>query len=157
MPIYTYKCSSCGYVFEELVSYEKRDEGVGCSLCKGAAVRSAAETFGISTTLNPQTDTIYSNKEIDQVVGRESEKKWAGYNEQWNRVYKERQQKRWKGAEPKMLDLPKDPDGKISPIMHLGDNKQKGIRKEFSTALQEHRAERQSRGEAQCDAPGNIA
>jgi putative FmdB family regulatory protein len=155
--MYTYKCTGCGFVFEELVSYEKRDSTTSCSICHSNAVRNAAEIFGVHTTLNPKTDTIYSPKEIDKVVGTESAKKWAGYNEAWRPAYEARQQKRWKGAQPKVLDIPRDADGKFSPVMHLGDNKEKSLRKEYSTALQEHRAERVKKGIGQFDAPGSIS
>jgi len=156
MPMYTYKCESCGFVFEDLVSFEKRDTDVTCSLCKGKAIRGAAEVFGMHTTLNPRTDTIYSPKEIDKVVGAESEKKWAGYDERWKKRYEERQKKRWNGAEPAPVNIPRDSDGKYSPVMHLGNNEVKSLRKEFSSALQEHRAERVKKGEAQFEAPGAI-
>jgi putative FmdB family regulatory protein len=155
MPIYTYKCEACNFIFEELVSYDKKDD-VNCNLCKGKAHRGAAETFGINTTLNPKTDTIYSPKEIDKVVGAESEKKWAGYDERWRQRYEARQQKRWKGMTPTPVNIPKDPDGKYTPIMHLGNSKDRELRREYSTALQEHRAERKKRGEDQFDAPGAI-
>jgi len=156
MPIYTYRCEQCGYIFEELTAYDGRDTDKSCGLCKGKAIRAAAETFGINTTLDARTDTIYSPKEIDKVVGVESEKKWTGYDERWKKRYSERQKKRWGGAEPAPVNIPKDADGKYTPLMHLGDSKDRGLRKKYSTALQEHRAEREKKGEAQCDAPGAI-
>ena len=156
MPMYTYKCENCDFVFEELMSYDKRDSGVKCSLCGGSSVRNAAEIFGVHTILNAQTDTIYTPKEIDKVVGSDSDKKWAGYDERWRKKYEERQQKRWKGATPAPVNIPRDPDGKFSPLMHLGDDKQKSLRKEYSTALQEHRAERKRKGLGQFDGPGAI-
>jgi putative FmdB family regulatory protein len=157
MPLYTYKCQKCGLVFEEIARFEKRDEAPPCKLCQGASVRNAAETFSVNTTLNPKTDTIYSNKEIDKVVGAAAEKKWAGYDERWKGSYSERQKKRWKGKEPTVLDIPKDSDGKYSPVAHLGDSKQQAVRKEFSEALKEHRVEREKKGIPQFDAPGGIA
>lgn len=155
MPIYTYRCEKCGYIFEDLVSFEKKDEVKICELCKSNAVRNAAETFGVHTVLNARTDTIYSSKEIDKVVGKDAEKK-RGYNEQWHKIYAERQKKRWKGTEPAPVNIPRDADGKFTPLMHLGDNKQRALRKEYSEALQEHRKERESKGIKQFDAPGSI-
>lgn len=157
MPLYTYKCQKCGFVFEEIVSFEKRDDDPKCKLCNGESVRSAAETFSVKTTLNPKTDTIYSDKEIDKVVGAAAEKKWAGYDERWKGGYAERQKKRWKGKEPTVLNIPKDADGKYSPVAHLGDGKQQAVRKEFSEALKEHREERKKKGIPQFDAPGGIS
>jgi hypothetical protein len=57
---------------------------------------------------------------------------------------------------PTPVNIPKDPDGKYTPIMHLGNSKDRELRREYSTALQEHRAERKKRGEDQFDAPGAI-
>jgi putative FmdB family regulatory protein len=157
MPIYTYTCKKCGFVFEELVSYEKRDSGIPCTLCKEESERKAAEEFGIKTTLNPNTDTVYSAKEIDKVVGQKSEEKWEGYDARWKQRYKDRQEKRWKGAAPAPVNIPKDQDGKYTPLMHLGDSKQRSLRNEFSEALQTHREERKKKGLTQFDGPGAIS
>jgi putative FmdB family regulatory protein len=156
MPIYTYTCESCGYVFEDLVSFDSKDADRACSLCSASAKRNAAEVFGIKTSLNPQTDTIYSPKEIDKVVGEKADKKWAGYDERWSQRYKDRQTARWNGKTPTEVSIPKDPDGKYTPLMHIGDTKDRTLRKEYSTALQEHRAERSKKGIGQFDAPGAI-
>jgi len=156
MPMYTYQCDQCGFVFEDLVSFDEKDTDITCSLCAGKAVRNAVETFGIHTTLNSRTDTIYSPKEIDKVVGAESERKWAGYDERWRKKYEAQQQARWKGKQPTPVNIPKDADGKYSPLMHLGDPKERDVRKGFSKVLQEHRADRKSKGLDQFDGPGAI-
>jgi hypothetical protein len=143
-------------VFEELVSYDKRDSGVSCSLCKGESTRSPAEEFGIKTSIDPKTETVYTPKEIDKVVGEKSEKKWESYDTRWSQRYKERQQKRWNGATPSEVNIPKDSDGKYSPLMHLGDSEQRRARSEFSEALQNHREERSKKGLSQFDGPGAI-
>jgi hypothetical protein len=90
------------------------------------------------------------------VVGAASEKKWAAYDERWSKRYSERQKKRWKGQEPKIVDLPRESDGTIRPVKHLGDENQKKLKQEFSEALKEHRAQRVARGESQFDGPGAI-
>ncbi len=156
MPIYTYTCKGCNYIFEELSSYETRDEAQSCPLCGEAAERNAAETFGIKTTIDPKRDTVYTPKEIDKVVGSDAEKKWAGYDKKWENHYKQRQAVRWGDKAPAEVKIPKESDGKYAPLMHLGDKKERSLRKEFSTALKEHRAEREKKGIKQFDAPGSI-
>lgn len=156
MPLYTYKCSSCGHEFEDLVKSEKRDESQVCKKCDGSAVRKAATSFAISSRLDPKKDTIATDKEIDKVVGAAAEKKWQGYNERWKGNYEARQRRRWKGKELAVVKMPKDSDGFYRPLMHLGDKKQRTLRKEYSEALQEHRKERRKKGLKQFDGPGAI-
>jgi putative FmdB family regulatory protein len=156
MPLYEYKCVDCGHEFEILTTYAERDDTRECTLCSKSALRKPASTFGVHSDLNPRRDTIVTNKEIDKVVGKASEQRWAGYDERWKARYEARQQKRWKGKTPDQINLPKDSDGKYSPIMHLGDNKERSLRKEYSEALQEHRSEREKKGIQQFDSPGAI-
>jgi putative FmdB family regulatory protein len=154
MPLYEYKCENCGLEFEEITSYEKRDL-IKCKICNGNTIRKIS-TFGINIDINPKKDTVYTSKEIDKVVGKESEKKWQSYNEKWKERYKKRQEKRWKGKVPEIINIPKDSDGKYSPIMHLGNKKEIELRKEYSEALKEHRKERMKKGISQFDGPGAI-
>jgi putative FmdB family regulatory protein len=156
MPIYEFKCVDCGHEFEELISYKERDTERPCTRCNGDSERKAASVFGIHSEQNPKTDTIVTNKEIDKVVGKMAEKKWEGYDQRWSDRYASRQKKRWKGKTPEILNIPKDSDGKYSPIMHLGDNKEKVLRKEYSEALQEHRSERKKKGIPQFESSGAI-
>ena len=156
MPLYEFNCTECGHAFEELIPYDDRDKEVLCKLCGKVSKRNHASTFGISTKLDPRKDTIVSPKEIDKVVGADAESKYAGYNERWQKRYKARQEKRWGDKKPEVLSIPKDTDGKYSPVMHLGDKKTRAVRKEFSEALKEHRAERESKGLKQFDGPGSI-
>jgi putative FmdB family regulatory protein len=152
MPIYRYFCNDCSLEFEELRKYDDRDNSIDCPDCESANTkREFATTFGVKTTLDPKKDTIYSPKEIDKVVGAESEKKWEGYDIRWKKRYEERQKKRWGGKKPEELRMSKDTDGKYSPIMHLGKKQDRELRKDYSDALQEHRAERKKKGLGQFD------
>jgi putative FmdB family regulatory protein len=157
MPLYEYKCISCGHEFEELVSYQGRDIDQTCKLCGGVSGRKAASTFGVHSALNPRRDTIVTPKEIDKVVGKVSEQRWSGYDERWKKRYEDKQQKRWKGRAPEVVSIPKESDGKYSPIMHLGGNKDRKLRSEYSEALQEHRVERKKKGLSQFDSEGSIS
>jgi len=156
MPLYVYKCADCHLEFEELVGINKRKDPQPCKMCGKDSKREEVTNFAVNTTLNPKKDTIYSPKEIDKVVGAAAEKKWMGYDERWKKRYKDKQEKRWHGKKPELINIPKDPDGKYSPLMHLGDVKEKNTRKEFSEALQEHRKEREKKGLSQFDGPGAI-
>jgi putative FmdB family regulatory protein len=156
MPLYTYKCLSCGHEFDDLMKYDNRDNPTSCKVCEGKSERVAATRFGIATTLNPRTDTIYTPKEIDKVVGKAAEEKWSGYDERWRKRYTARQKERWGDKTPGEVSIPKDADGKYSPIMHLGNAEERSIRKEASEALQEHRKERVKKGIGQFDGPGSF-
>jgi putative FmdB family regulatory protein len=156
MPLYEFKCTGCGHEFEELVSYKDRDAEQYCKRCGTNSERKVASLFGVHSDLNPRTDTIVTRKEIDKVVGKVSEKRWEGYDERWRGRYESRQQKRWKGKTPEQINIPKDVDGKYSPIMHLGDNKERTLRKEYSEALQEHRSDRVKKGISQFESSGAI-
>ena len=157
MPLYEFKCTECGHEFEELTTYEQRDVIRSCKVCGRDSQRKAASLFGVHSDLNPRSDTIVTNKEIDKVVGKESERRWESYDDKWKSRYEARQQKRRKGKTPEVLNIPKDSDGKYSPIMHLGDNKERSLRKEYSEALQEHRADRIKKGIPQFDTSGSIS
>lgn len=157
MPMFEYKCSSCGHEFEELIQSKDKNKEQFCKLCGKGSKRKEIYLVSSSTTIDPRRDTVYSPKEIDKVIGADTDKKWKGYDERWKKRYEDRQQKRWKGQQPAPVNLPRDADGKFTPIMHLGDKKEREVRKEFSTALQEHRAERKSKGLGQFDGPGAIA
>jgi putative FmdB family regulatory protein len=157
MPIYEFKCTDCGHEFEEIIPYDQRDVIRSCKICGKDSQRKVASLFGVHTSLNPRLDTIVTNKEIDKVVGKESDRRWSSYDERWKSRYEARQQVRRKGKTPEVLNIPKDSDGKYSPIMHLGDNKERSLRKEYSEALQEHRADRKKRGLQQFDSSGSIS
>lgn len=157
MPLYTYRCQNCNLEFDELVGYDTRDEKQKCKRCQGPAYRKIAVRFGVSSTLDPRTDTIVSSSEIDRVVGKAAEEKWEGYDQRWRKRYEDRQKKRWAGKTPEVVSIPKDPDGKYTPIAHLGDSQEKKVRNEFSQALKEHRAEREKAGIPQFDGPGSIS
>jgi putative FmdB family regulatory protein len=156
MPLYTYKCDVCGHEFDEIMKMDDRDVAPPCKLCKKESHRKIAVPFSHTTKVMAGKDTIHTPKEIDQVVGRDAEKKWTAYDERWRGKYEARQKKRWGGQEPQAVNIPKNPDGTYTPVAHLGDKKQRGLRGEFSTALKEHRAEREKKGIPQFDAPGAI-
>jgi len=46
MPIYEYRCASCGERFERLVSREQREEG-RCPHCRGNRVERLLSTFAV--------------------------------------------------------------------------------------------------------------
>jgi len=148
MPIYKYFCRGCSLEFEEIRNYDKRDVSIVCPDCKGKdTARVLAVPFGISVKADSNA-TLYSKKEIDKAVGEDAEKKWEGYNKDWKGSYEERRKKRWDkyGKLPENLDIPKDPDGKYSPLMHLGTKEDRKVKKEYSEALKEHRIERKKKG-----------
>lgn len=158
MPLYLYFCENCDLKFEKLNKLENRELPSSCPVCGKLSNRTySGSTFGISSKLDPKKDTIYSPKEIDKVIGESAAKKWEGYNGRWKGVYDKRRSKRWAGKEPQIIDIPKEGDGSYRPLLHLGDKKQRKLRKEYSEAFQEHKKELKKKGLSQFDGPGAIA
>lgn len=169
MPIYKYVCSDCRLKFEEIVDFDKSLD-VKCPECKGDSERQFPDSVSVKTSVDPKRDTIVSPKEIDLVVGADADKKREiienrknskpqesfGFDEKYHGIYKSRQDRRRKGAELKEIEIPKDADGKYTPIKHLGDEREQKIRNEFSEALKEHREEREAEGKSQFDTEGSF-
>ena len=170
MPIYKYVCSECSLNFEEIVKFERSDN-MECPVCGAASERQFPDSVSVKTSLDPKRDTIVSPKEIDKVVGADADKKREiiekrknknastpqfGFDEKYHASYKARQDKRRQGMNPIEMEIPQDADGKYTPIKHLGDDREKKLRNEFSEALIEHRAEREEKGEEQFDRKGSF-
>lgn len=145
MPLYEYLCSNCDLEFEDLSLFEKKDEK-NCPSCGEKAIRRPASQFGVNTSIDHKKDTIVSNKEIDKVIGQDAERK--------RKIYEENRKKRWGNKVPELLNIPKDADGKYSPIQHLGDSTEREFRKGYSEMLKEHRKDRNSKGKGQFDGTG---
>lgn len=157
MPLFVYFCDTCELKFEKLRKKEDNEKPDICPICGKLSDRTfQGNTVSIGTKLDPKKDTVYSNKEIDKVVGAAAEKKWEGYNEKWKKTYDKRRELRHKGREVKEINLPKEKDGSYRPLLHLGDKKQREGRKEFSEAFQEHSSELKRKGLSQFDGPGAI-
>ena len=74
MILYDFKCSSCALVFEEWTTKEKSSEGLKCPSCKSLANR-YYNSMSFSFSGGKPTEN-----NIDMIVGREAEKKWALVN-----------------------------------------------------------------------------
>lgn len=148
MPLYIYKCGACSHEFEDLVSYDRRNESRQCPSCGGESGRVEVTPFGVSTKI-PVGETIVSRKEIDLAVGADAEKRRA--------LIENRRKRRWSGMEPHPIDVPRADDGSYKPVEVLGKKNDRMLRREYSRALAEHRAERMKRGEGQFDGPGAIS
>lgn len=131
MPLYVFKCDSCGREFEELCKGNVEEVSSNCPECGNQAGRKVAATFGISTKLNPKTETIYSRKEIDRVVGDAANQAWEGYDSRWRKYYRQRQESRRSGKEPREITIKPGSDGKVSPFEHLGSKKEQEFRREY--------------------------
>lgn len=133
MPLYEYRCSGCRREFEELSSFEDKDNKRICPSCSGDKIERKISSFGINTTITPGVDTVYSPKEIDKVVGAASEKRWQGYDEKWKKHYDERKKQRQEGKELREVIIDnKGPDGKVHPFEHLGTKKEQDFRKKYT-------------------------
>ena len=76
MPLYTYSCTGCGIKFERLAVSSARDEQK-CSTCGEKASRAEVGTFAVKSTINPKDKVVQTGKEIDLVVGRDSDRRWG--------------------------------------------------------------------------------
>ena len=131
MPIYEFRCESCGYEFEELRTNKETDESAPCKKCGKQAEKKLSR---FSSVIAGGTST----EPIDMTIGREANQRWQQYHD--------RQSQRRGDKNLENFDLPKSKDGKFMPVMALGGNAEKEKRNEFSTALQEHREERKKKG-----------
>jgi DNA-directed RNA polymerase subunit RPC12/RpoP len=148
MPLYVYKCAECGHEFEDLIAYIARDDQKSCPKCGKVSKRVEATMFGVSVKAD-RNATLVSPKEIDKAVGADADKRWN-----WLET---RKNKRWAGRKPQEIEVPRNKDGSYKPVEALGDPSTKKLRKEYSEALAEHRAERMKKGINQFDGPGAIA
>jgi len=137
MPLYEYKCKSCGFESEELVKNHEtvmtcRDCG---SLMERMVSKAATVIAGGST-----------NESVDMAIGRDADSRWKSYGD--------RQTERRKGQELKPVEVPQAGNKDFRPVMALGNTKNREDRKEYSAALKDHRRERESRGQGQFDGKG---
>lgn len=131
MPLYVFRCGECKREFEELC--KSMEDRKPCPECGKEVTREEVNTFGISTKLDPRRDTIYSNKEIDKVVGSASQRQWEGYDQRWSRVYKERREKRRAGKEVREIVVNPGSNGKVVPFENLGSKIEQKFRKDYSS------------------------
>lgn len=129
MPLYVFRCA-CGREFEDLCATDTTTQN--CPDCGQQAERKIAQPFGIGTKINPRTETVYSRKEIDKVVGAASEKRWEGYNERWKRIYQRRREARRAGQDLKEVTIKPDSSGKVVPFEHLGNKSERKFRQGYS-------------------------
>lgn len=129
MPLYVFKCSACAREFEELCKADAK--APDCPDCGNSSERKVATTFGIGSKLDPKRDTIYSRKEIDNVVGNAADRAWEGYDARWRDYYKRRQEARRSGKKINEVVIKPGSDGKVSPFEHLGSKKEQEFRKEY--------------------------
>lgn len=155
MPIYEYTCPSCKLEFEELSTFSDREKGKLCKSCGTLAEPSVVSTFGVISKASDGS-IAYSNDEVDRVVGQKSEDKWNSYNDKWKDRYSKKQTKRRDGKEIKEVTMEREADGKFAPLLNLGNKEEKGKRRDFSQALQNHREMRKSKGLSQFDGPGPL-
>lgn len=131
MPLYEYKCADCGREFEDISSYDDRDNKRPCPSCTKDNNQRKISSFGVHLEADSR-DTAYSPKEIDKVVGAAADKRWETYHAGWKDTYENRRKNRLAGKEVKEVIIDKGPDGAVHPFEHLGDKKEQGFRKEYS-------------------------
>jgi len=141
MPLYEYKCRSCGYIFEELMSSKSTPQTMACKKCGDVSERKMSVFSSVVSGGSP-------NETIDMTIGREAEKRWQHIND--------RQNKRRSGKNINTISLPKTKDGKYMPVMGLGSKTDREKRTEYVSALQDHRKKREEKGIPQFSGPGEF-
>jgi len=140
MPLYEYKCGSCGLRFEEL-SGVTASETAPCKNCGQNAQRQISRFS--SKVVNGST-----NESVDMTIGRAA-------NDRWQRIHDRREQRiAGRGGEMSEVKLPQSSDGKFMPVMALGDRSEREKKKEYVSALQDHRKKRSAKGQSQFGGPG---
>lgn len=145
MPLYVFECPSCSREFEELC--KSAEDKKQCPDCGKDSVRKEVNSFGVSTKLDARRDTIYSNKEIDKVVGAASDKQWQGYDDRWNKIYKERREKRRAGKEIKEVVINPGSGGKVVPFENLGSKSEQKFRQNYSSEYKKQIVEKGKNGD----------
>lgn len=139
MPLYEYKCSDCGFRFEELINQKDNSEVISCKKC-GSEAKKIVSRF--SSVIAGGS----SNETVDMTIGREANKRWTSYHE--------RQSKRRDPKKLQSVDLPKTKEGSYQPVMALGGKEDRAQRKDYVGALQDHRKKRIEKGIPQFSGPG---
>ena len=136
MPLYEYTCSSCGYQFEELVKKSDKSDVQKCTKCgKDAKVNMSSFSSVVSG----------SNKvPIDTLIGKEANRRWQ--------IHHDRKSIRRENKDFRDVGIVKDP----APVMIMGNKDEKVKRKEYSTALSEHRQDRRKKGQEQFTESGSF-
>lgn len=141
MPLHEYKCTQCGYRFEELLKADQSFDTLSCKKCGFPADKQVSRFASVIAGGSPV-------EPVDMSIGREAEKRWQSYHD--------RQSKRRGDLELQDVQLPKSQDGKYMPVMGLGDQSERQQRQNYVGALQEHRKERVEKNQGQFDGPGEI-
>lgn len=136
MPLFEYVCKTCGFEFEEL---RKASDTVPCLKCKSVTEKKVSRVASVVSGGSP-------TESVDMTIGREAAKRWEGYEQ--------RQSKRRGNKELKPVSLPKTKDGKFMPVMGLGGKAERSKRTEYSSALQDHREQREKKGQGQFEGIG---
>lgn len=131
MPLYEYRCGDCGREFEDISSYEDRDNKRSCPSCTKENIQRKISSFGINSGID-SSSTVYSPKEIDHVVGAAADKRWETYHAGWKNTYEARRRERLAGKEVSEVVIGKGSDGVVRPFEHLGDKKEQAFRKDYS-------------------------
>lgn len=141
MPLYEYKCGNpaCEMEFEDL-----KKVGEDTALCKACGHVANKKMSRFASVIAGGT----SNETVDMSIGRAAENRWS--------MFHDKQSKRHAGRVPQVFEQPKNSSGAYTPVMGLGDSKEKKTRGEYVSALQEHRQERSKKGQGQFDGPGDF-
>lgn len=128
MPIYQYRCK-CGLEFEEVVSRQEAATRP-CKACGAKADKA------VSATGTLKFEAGRPPKDVDIGIGKDAERRWSQVQQDWN--------------------LKRDVVQKVGKVQGLfGGEEQirrrQNLESEFSSALKEHRARRESKGIGQFD------
>ena len=130
MPIYAYVCSkdACRWRQETLVDLKDKNLTKVCSRWGSESYRDGIQAFATKSVVHgsPMTD-----KEIDLVVGSDSEKKWA-------KIESDKQKRHARMVEKGATDRKLDVSGKpFNPHDHLGDNTRKALGRFYTEVAKE--------------------
>lgn len=132
MPIYEYFCEKCALKFEISKPIAKYDSDENCKICGKRSKKMISE-------INVVVKGDSHHKTADQVIGEDANKRWQNY-------YDKKSQKDKIRAETGTGALVKLPDGSYKAASKAVIEHRNKVGKEFSTALQDHRKERQKKG-----------
>ena len=147
MPMYQFRCNSCGASFEKLVR-KGNPTAIPCIACGAEALRGVSDfgfAFGDGKT-DGNTGVHSLDTDLDKRIGRDAQESWEKYKDRFTR---KRQVQRESGNE---AGVPvKIEGGDYVPMNKKEVERFRLMHGSYGKMLGEHRKEREARGVGQHD------
>lgn len=145
MPIYDFKCTNCGLIFEKFV--RKKISSYECLSCGSDAGRDEVSAVGFvfgngKTPGNTGVDSLDSS--FDKFVGRDAEQRWESIKDRQTNKRKVQRDHGGVGKVPLRKNIK---TGEYEPMRHDDVPKFQGLHKTYADMYEEHKKKRKGMGE----------